>query len=56
MKAIVAFEIEVIAVEHVFKLSQNRDAHSYQNIITHLREGDPGAQEIARIMEEKKKG
>ena len=25
MKAIVAFEIEITAVEHVFKLSQNKD-------------------------------
>lgn len=56
MKAIVAFEIEVTAIEHVFKLSQNRDAHSYHNIINHLRELDPDAQEIARIMEERKKG
>ncbi|MFI5123970.1 MAG: FMN-binding negative transcriptional regulator [Chitinophagales bacterium] len=55
MKAIVAFEIEVTAIEHVFKLSQNRDAHSYHNIMTHLREGDPDAQKIAQIMEEKKK-
>jgi transcriptional regulator len=55
MKAIVAFEIEITAVEHVFKLSQNRDAHSYQHIISRLREKDPGAQQIARIMEEKKK-
>lgn len=55
MKAIVAFEIEITAVEHVFKLSQNRDAHSYQHIISRLREKDPAAQQIARIMEEKKK-
>ena len=55
MKAIVAFEIEVTAIEHVFKLSQNRDAHSYHNIMTHLRERDPGAQQIAQIMEKKKK-
>ena len=39
MQAIVAFEMEVIAVEHVFKLSQNRDEKSCENIITHLREG-----------------
>jgi transcriptional regulator len=44
MKAIVAFEIEVCSIEHVFKLSQNRDAHSYDNIINHLRERDPEAQ------------
>lgn len=55
MKAIVAFEIEVCSIEHVFKLSQNRDAHSYDNIINHLRERDPEAQQVARIMEEKRK-
>lgn len=55
MKAIVAFEIEISKVEHVFKLSQNRDQDSYKNIITHLREQDAGAQQIAKIMEEKKK-
>ncbi len=51
MKAIVAFEIEVTAIEHVFKLSQNRDERSYQHIIDHLRDLDPGAQKIAEIME-----
>ncbi len=53
MKAIVAFEIEVTAIEHVFKLSQNRDERSYQHIIDHLRDLDPGAQKIAEIMEKK---
>jgi transcriptional regulator len=55
MKAIVAFEIEVRSIEHVFKLSQNRDAHSYDNIINHLRERGLEAQQVARIMEEKRK-
>ncbi len=36
MKAIIAFEIEITALEHVFKLSQNRDEKSYENIIEHL--------------------
>ncbi len=56
MKSIVAFEIEVTAIEHVFKLSQNRDERSYQHIIDHLRDLDPGAQKIAGIMEKKNKG
>ncbi|HTQ27998.1 MAG TPA: FMN-binding negative transcriptional regulator [Puia sp.] len=45
MEAIIAFEIEVQSVDHVFKLSQNRDEKSYQNIIGQLREqgGDAGA-------------
>jgi transcriptional regulator len=36
VKAIIAFEIEVRQVENVFKLSQNRDEQSYDNIIREL--------------------
>jgi len=36
MKAIVAFEIEVKSIENVFKLSQDRDEASYNNIIQKL--------------------
>lgn len=36
VKAIIAFEIEVREMENVFKLSQNRDEHSYDNIIAKL--------------------
>jgi len=36
MKAIIAFEIEVESIENVFKLSQDRDKESYQNIIEKL--------------------
>lgn len=34
LKAIVGFEIEVASIDHVFKLSQNRDEKSYDNIIS----------------------
>ncbi|HRH48805.1 MAG TPA: FMN-binding negative transcriptional regulator [Panacibacter sp.] len=54
MKAIVAFEIEVTAVEHVFKLSQNRDAKSYENIIEHLKEQDADSKAIAEEMQKRK--
>lgn len=37
MKAIVAFEMEVDSLEHVFKLSQNRDQQSYERIISELK-------------------
>jgi transcriptional regulator len=37
MKAIVAFEIEVSALDHVFKLSQNRDQKDYERIIRELK-------------------
>ena len=38
MKAIVPFEIEINEMDNVFKLSQDRDYESYQNIISHLKE------------------
>src|SRR5436309_701700 len=55
MQAIVAFEMEVVSVRHVFKLSQNRDQKSRENIIFHLREEGADGLEIAKEMELKKK-
>ncbi len=52
MQAIIAFEIEITHVEHVFKLSQNRDEKSYENIIQHLSEQDEDAKKIASAMKE----
>ena len=49
-KAIVAFEIKVTSIDHVFKLSQNRDEKSYDNIIEKLQNSDPDAQAIAAEM------
>ena len=54
LKAIVAFEIEVDSVEHVFKLSQNRDEKSYHHIIDHLKAEGGEAAEVAKMMEERK--
>lgn len=54
MKAIVAFEIEVTSLEHVFKLSQDRDEKSYDNIVGKLKEQDGDAKEIATTMENRK--
>ena len=54
MKAIVAFDIEVTSIEHVFKLSQNRDEKSYENIMQHLAEGDGEAKAVASTMGERK--
>jgi transcriptional regulator len=51
--AIVGFEIEVESLENVFKLSQNRDAESYQNIICQLQKGDLNAQGIATEMQKR---
>jgi transcriptional regulator len=53
MNAIVAFEIEVLEIDTVFKLSQDRDAASYQNIIEQLRIGNHDGQVIAEEMEKR---
>lgn len=53
MKAIVAFEIEVIEMDNVFKLSQDRDTESYHNIIRKLKEQGEDGRVIANEMEKK---
>lgn len=54
MKAIVPFEIEINDLQHVFKMSQDRDEKSYDNIIDKLKEQGGDAKEIAVIMENRK--
>lgn len=53
MKAIVAFEIEIVELNHVFKLSQDRDFKSYQNIIKKLYQQDHDGQIIAEEMKKR---
>jgi len=53
MKAIVAFQVEVTSIENVFKLSQNRDKESYQNIQAELRKQGNEASVIADEMEKR---
>jgi transcriptional regulator len=53
MKAIIAFEMEVTHLDNVFKLSQNRDKESYDNIIPHLKAEGGAAAAIAKEMEER---
>ena len=53
IKAIVAFEVEVLSIENVFKLSQNRDKESFHNIIKNLKEQDDEAKQVAREMEKR---
>ncbi|MCU0322797.1 MAG: FMN-binding negative transcriptional regulator [Chitinophagaceae bacterium] len=53
-KAIVAFEVKVTALEHVFKLSQNKDAVSFANIIQQLNKGNASEQFIANEMKKRK--
>jgi transcriptional regulator len=52
---IVGFEIEINEIDTVFKLSQDRDAESYQNIIEKLKEQDEDARVIATEMEKRTK-
>ncbi len=55
MKAIVAFEIEVIEMNNVFKLSQDRDEKSYETIKEQLAQKGESAQVIADEMEKRTK-
>ncbi|HEY0433594.1 MAG TPA: FMN-binding negative transcriptional regulator [Chitinophagaceae bacterium] len=54
VKAIVAFEIRVTALDNVFKLSQNRDEMSYDSIIAHLKNAGGDAGRIGLMMEERR--
>jgi transcriptional regulator len=54
LNAIVAFEVEVESMDHVFKLSQNRDKESYHHIIDKLKEGDEDGKVIAEEMSKRK--
>jgi transcriptional regulator len=53
-KAIVAFEIKVTEIEHVFKLSQNKDEKSFDNIISHLQSKEGEEKSIAEQMKKRK--
>lgn len=53
LKAIVAFEVEVTEIDHVFKLSQNRDKESYERIIQKLSAGDAEAAAVAGEMKKR---
>ena len=54
VKAIVGFTIEVESMENAFKLSQNRDDASKQNIIAQLKQrGDYNSLQIAQEMEQR---
>ena len=52
MQAIIAFEIELTDIQHIFKLSQNRDEISHSNIIRQLKEKGGEAAAIAEAMDE----
>ena len=54
VKAIVAFEIAITELDNVFKLSQNRDEKSYDNIVYQLKQKDGDAKQIGELMERRK--
>jgi transcriptional regulator len=57
MNGIVGFEVTVTRMEAAAKMSQNRSARDYQNIIDELKaREDPGSRSVATEMERRKKG
>jgi transcriptional regulator len=55
MKGVAGFALQVTRMDAAYKLSQNRDDESHQNIIHELeRRGDNDSAEVARAMKEKR--
>lgn len=54
IKAIIAFEIEVTNIDNVFKLSQDRDEESYNNIINKLEDQGSDGKYITEEMRKRK--
>jgi transcriptional regulator len=55
MKAIVGFQIQVTHIEANFKLSQNRNEHDYDNIISELNSrSDDNSRAVAQAMQKKR--
>ncbi len=54
VKAIIGFEMEVTELDNVYKLSQNRDEKSYDNIVKELKAQDGDGKIIGEWMEERK--
>ena len=52
-KAIIAFEVEILQIDNVFKLSQNRDEKSYHNIMEKLEAQDADGKYIAGEMKQR---
>ena len=55
LKAIVAFEVEVLSIDNVFKLSQNRNEKSFQNIMEKLNEQGGDGKFIAEEMKKRQR-
>ena len=54
VKAIVGFSIEIEELDNVFKLSQNRDEKSYDNIIKVLKQKEGDEKLIGELMEKRR--
>jgi len=54
IKGIAGFEMEVAELDNVFKLSQNRDEASYDNIVKELKQQSGDAKIIGELMEQRK--
>lgn len=54
MKAIIGFEMEVASLDHVFKLSQNKDEQTYDRIVNELSKQGPAAVAVAEQMRNRK--
>ncbi len=52
--AIVAFEIEVMDMDHVFKLSQNHNEKDYDNIVKQLKSKGGESKVVGEIMENRR--
>jgi len=53
VRGIVGFEISVDEIQAAYKLSQNRDEKSYQQVIGQLEQGDEAARGVAGEMKER---
>jgi transcriptional regulator len=53
LRGIIGFEIRIDEIQAAYKLSQNRDAASYHNVIAHLDQGDESSRMIASEMKER---
>jgi transcriptional regulator len=54
LRGIVGFRIAIDEIQAAYKLSQNRDPVSHQNVIDHLSQGDETARAVAAEMEKRK--
>jgi transcriptional regulator len=56
MRGIVGFQILVEEIQAAYKLSQNRDERSYQEVVRQLEAGDEASRAVAEEMERREGG